>query len=791
MPASTPLSLPDRYSVAAVVIVWAIACSPFFSGSWVIAHDAYTQYFPAMAFIGGALQDGLSRFWNPHLFSGYPALADPQMFVFAPSVALPALFGPSDNILLFTWVVAAHILVGGLGFFFLARRLGFSAAPAAMGAIVFMFGGPMLVRLMASSHIMACSYFPWTLLMLLKLLDRPRFWVSIGFGLFAGLMAGYYNQASYLFSLVLLAVTGFSLIDTVRKRLPVLPKLGWLCVSGAIALTMLAPQLYGTLTFLDDSNRPGFDFAGATPERHSLWPYNLATLVVPNLFGALDGYHVEHRDRTESLLYAGALVPCLLLYFGMWRGYLWRRRNTLGLGLAAFAIIYMLGSATPIYWLFYEFIPGVNLYKRPIDAGFVFHFAIAVLFTSVLDDVLQSNKGAQSIGKTYIAMSRLLSLVVFGGILLALWKSWEINVDWGIDRETTLRNTMSGMLWILVSAWLFAFRRVPGKNWNLAATALLSTNLIIVNADRDINMSRISDINPPTRLVGAAADLKDYLVSNTVTPDGAPPPRVDLFDAPWNAHLMPNFYGLHSVSGYNPLMSGRYSAFGGSHALRPGRPYGIPAIANGYMSPAIDFLGVKYVVTISNPADSDPAYDPVELPQVAQFANMRVYLNTGAMPRARLLKRFIGACDRAHAESLLADSAFSFRDDAVLELDSGDIAELSPYLEEGSISNLANCEGLRAKLPGDDAGELSFVRYENDRVEIVTDSLFPRVLVLADVLAKGWKVYVNGERDRLYHANLAFRGVLLPPGPNRVDFQYRPFDRDIIESVVRRVVSGR
>ena len=787
MTASNSRSSFRRYGVAVVVVVWATGFSSLLGGLRSVPHDAFNQYFPAVAFVGSALQAGNSPLWNPYVLSGYPALADPQMFLFAPSVVLPALLGFPDSIHWFILLVTAHTLVGGLGFFVLARRLGFAAVPSAMGAILFMFGGPMLIRLQHSSHVMACSYFPWALLMLLELLNRPRIWASIGFGLLAGIMAGYYNQVSYLFGLVLLCVASFSVIDTARKRLPVLPKLGWLCMSGVIALVILAPQFYGTLTFLDDSNRSGYDFSAATPTHTSLWPYNLATLVIPNLFGALEGYNITRGDRSESVLYVGALVVCVLLYFGLWQGYLWRRKNILGLGMATFAIIYMLGSATPTYRLFYEFIPGVNLYQRPIDANFVLHFAIAALFVSVFDDVLRADRGAPEIAKTYITASRLLSLIVAGGILLAIWKSWSISSDW----EPTLWNTMSGVSWILVSAWLLAFRRIPGKNWNLAATALLSINLIFVNIQDGFNTVKISDLNPPLRFVGAADDLNNYIVNNTVASNTSPPPRVDFNWVSWNVNIMPNFYGIHSVSGYNPLVSSRYMAFTGVNATDPNHPHGFSAITNGYMSHAMDFLGVKYVVTTLDLADSDPEYDPMELPQVAQFANTRVYSNAGAMPRARLLKRFIGVCDRARVESLLADPEFSYRYNAILELDGDDIGELSPYVREDFGSDLVGCEDLRVEFPGDEAGDLSFVRYENDRVEIVTDAGFPRVLVLADVLAEGWKVYINGEQDRVYYANLAFRGVLLPPGRNRVDFQYRPFDRDVIESVLRRAMSGQ
>jgi len=49
------------------------------------------------------------------------------------------------------------------------------------------------------------------------------------------------------------------------------------------------------------------------------------------------------------------------------------------------------------------------------------------------------------------------------------------------------------------------------------------------------------------------------------------------------------------------------------------------------------------------------------------------------------------------------------------------------------------------------------------------------LLVLLDTYASGWEARVDGKRAHIYPADLAFRGVVLPPGTHDVSFQYRPW----------------
>ena len=191
-----------------VVLAWAACYSPLLSGLWVVPYDALAQNFPAAAFSAMAIQQGDSPFWNPFLFSGHPALSDPQMFLFSPLLMPLMVLGNPHDIHWFTLVVALHVLLGGLGFYVLLRRADVALLPAVLGAVVFMFGGYALTRLQHTTMILSYGYFPWALVLLRQLLSSPRVGLAVGFGLVAGGMAIHGNQVAYLLSLVLVGRRG-------------------------------------------------------------------------------------------------------------------------------------------------------------------------------------------------------------------------------------------------------------------------------------------------------------------------------------------------------------------------------------------------------------------------------------------------------------------------------------------------------------------------------------------------------------------------------------------------------
>jgi len=69
------------------------------------------------------------------------------------------------------------------------------------------------------------------------------------------------------------------------------------------------------------------------------------------------------------------------------------------------------------------------------------------------------------------------------------------------------------------------------------------------------------------------------------------------------------------------------------------------------------------------------------------------------------------------------------------------------------------------------------VRFGRDEVAVEIDSPAVGVLVLAEAYAPGWTAEVDGEPVVVFRANFHNRAVVVPAGPSRVVFRYRPGGR--------------
>jgi hypothetical protein len=65
-------------------------------------------------------------------------------------------------------------------------------------------------------------------------------------------------------------------------------------------------------------------------------------------------------------------------------------------------------------------------------------------------------------------------------------------------------------------------------------------------------------------------------------------------------------------------------------------------------------------------------------------------------------------------------------------------------------------------------------RHEPHRVTVTTRADAETFLVLGDVYYPGWQARVDGSPTRLYRADYALRGVIVPPGEHEVEFVFRP-----------------
>src|SRR5688572_5511110 len=108
------------------------------------------------------LQYGQFPLWSPYLCGGYPAIGNPQTYWLSPVFLFVLLFGSIVGPKL---AVTAYIVVGSLGMWLLARRLGISHPAALLAAPVYLTSGFMGIHLSGGQFLwLSLVWVPWIFL---------------------------------------------------------------------------------------------------------------------------------------------------------------------------------------------------------------------------------------------------------------------------------------------------------------------------------------------------------------------------------------------------------------------------------------------------------------------------------------------------------------------------------------------------------------------------------------------------------------------------------------------------
>jgi hypothetical protein len=92
---------------------------------------------------------------------------------------------------------------------------------------------------------------------------------------------------------------------------------------------------------------------------------------------------------------------------------------------------------------------------------------------------------------------------------------------------------------------------------------------------------------------------------------------------------------------------------------------------------------------------------------------------------------------------------------------------------DGRQASVVQCPERFEAPPADPQASARVTRYEPARVEVVTRSREPALLVLNDAYYRGWSVELDGAPADLVRVNYAVRGVGVPEGEHTVVFRYR------------------
>ncbi|HUB91780.1 MAG TPA: hypothetical protein VMA74_18820 [Dyella sp.] len=719
--------------VLVLCLAWVALNASLLIGKSVMPWDAMDEFYPTVFFNAHSLRLGLAPWWNPSIYSGYPQIADPQGMLFSPLLMAWMLLREAPGPVWFSWGVLLHLLMGGIAMLAFLRQDKVNAAGALIGATVYMAGGVAASRLEHTPIVVAYGYAPVVLLFLRHFLARPKLRHAVLLGLAAGALAVHLVQVTYLFVLALIA---YCIIGTAQRWRSYSTQDRWRWIGGMVAASVCAlalalPQLLFSWAFMSVSNRATMalsDAAGA-----SLDARTFLSLLAPNALHALRGSYDGPASVVEAYLYIGA-IP-LLAMLALPRA--WRARHgrssLVFFGIVAlFACLYMFGVHTPLYRWLYDWMPGMQHFRRPSDGAYLLNFSLAIMAGIAASQLnLQCRRDIT--------------------ILLTVAMCWlaGASLDMRVEGMRWPAFTLLAAACAALALWRL---QKPGSEWR--ATLWLLAVLIVDYRCFNLN-GRFNQMKDTAQAFQNSPIVKFLSNEARESPPGLAP-RIETQDtsAAWD-NLM-TVQGLWSTQGYNPLRYSLYEQWYGARASSAAAA-GTTAFNPGPGGPVSRLLGARYLVIghrdgaatlqpsngyrrILSEKDAELWSTDLAYPRLLNPTHVRLFA-AGVLPDASLF----AATDFRNTLLLTPRD----RHDASTERP---LASACTGRVNAAVVNATPTQ-QHIRVQAQDSGWV-----------VVSELDFP-----------GWQAELDGKAISIHRGNGMFRAVCVPAGEHDLHFRFHPW----------------
>jgi hypothetical protein len=436
-------------------------------------------------------------------------------------------------------------------------------------------------------------------------------------------------------------------------------------------------------------------------------------------------------------------------------------------GVFIVALLYTLGRYTPVYALAFQYVPGIGLFRRPVDGAFVLVAALALLVGHLLADYVRE-------GRPRIAAWRLVATAA-GALAVIAWAvQFSARTQHGWDSALQVLKAVPVVL--LAIAVLAGARSPRGRA--VAATVVAATaaaELVWWNAASSLNAEgpayySVLQQQAKGEDTGVLAVLQREVEARRREGER---PRVEVVGVSGPGQNLAMTQGIEAINGYNPLRIASYDRL-----VSPGETTYVvdqrlfPSSFDSYDCALARELGLEYVV-LGQPIEKVPHLARKPVADVL-LAGPRawVYRLMDPEPRVKLITRIVVA----DADALVKAGQF----------------HVNPAAETALIDD--DTVPLRSQwpmLPRRGGNYAQIVAWRPDRVDVEVDSVEPGVLVLHDAFYPGWFVEVDGKPARMLRANVLFRAVEVSEGRHRVVFTYAPFSPANLWDALVGVLHGR
>lgn len=706
-------------------------------------------HYPLLKFAVDSVHNSVIPLWNPHQFLGYSVVGNPQYGLFYPPNWLLLLFGGDKIYLGVAILIAFHSFWMSLGMSYLAQSWGATHLAALFAGIVVGFGGFPASKIYAGHYavLLTLAWMPWILLgYRVSLQKRSLLWTIPG-GVALGLatLAGH-PQFIYITGLGLGIIWLYEVIVAENRptRLHITQQLSLILVIGAL---LSAVSWLPALDYQSETVRGRTPVSPEFANQHAIPPKQLATLLVPNLFGSpLDepsGYWGEPFYE-EMTVYIG-LLPLVLLPLAFFRQ---RREKWLFLGLAVFGIIFSLGFDALLYRLFYELLPPTRGFRAPGRALSLTSIGLALLMALTLTDLQHMSADTRN-HKLHLILRRVifpLLIILLGGALILGLMGDDLQDNPDHAKYITEQLAINGLILLFIAVGIGLW---SSKRWSISKYGAIGI-LVVLMFITTVDVWRLAwplkntdnvELSPIWAEASEVIPLGDESHYGRVMQMSAPPGIVN--GTSWTGHQSPQGYDPIAPDGWFRLVleTGQFIEDPGSAVNR--------------------LFGVRYVLS-GQPLEnygffSGQFFDPMS----DNAGGYYIYENDLALPRAYLVENY-----SVEEDLEIARQRITHED----EINQGKTVILSDN-PDCSLSERG--------------GTASITDYVPNRVEIRVEADGDGLLVLSDQFDEGWKVTVDGKSARLLQANTTMRGVCIPDGTHTVEFTYQP-----LSFMVGSIVSG-
>jgi hypothetical protein len=721
----------------------------FLPGRHIFGTDYTQSSFFYYDFISGQTGSKGLPGWVPYIYGGLPLFSNPGSTYYP--VRWLADFGGATR-LFFPLLFWIQFGVAGLGMYLLAREMGCRRWVAFVVGLAFQWTG-ILTSWVYAGHdgrIIVVTLAPLLFYFLHRGIRTAALAPFVGAAATVGLaLLSFQIQNAYYLLLAAGLWSAFLLVSMRLYREPArLGKVAGLGMAAvAFGFVMAAVNFLPFQDYVDKSPRGmtggrGYEYSTS----FSMPPRAVLGLAVPEQVGAnvqnergeyvLPIYRGQNAFRLHTE-YVGALVMVLLAL-----GAYYSRRNRYWwffAGLGLFALTLALGGNTPLYWLYYNVLPGLKRFRAPDLAYYVLGLSLICMAALTLERLAElrgagaerrpsaADRGDNPAAVLWIGAgvvgAAVLGAMFLGGPAAAMAEGTSgLTPSQGWMRFALFAAAVAGTIW----AWWE--KKLPST----AAMALLS---LITVADLWMVGKKFFQTMDAPEVAYAPDDVTSFLMQQ--------PRPFRYWSVPgqsaWPRFInQPMWFGLESAAGEHGNQLQSYNEFAGA---------GTQTYVDFHNFNDPRFLAaanVRYLVISAE----------VQVPwlrEVFRGEQAIVYENTLALPRAYLAERVITTPNPRVSLGFMQDSTWDPRTVAVVE--SPRSLGLSP-------------EQLR--------GEARVVTHDPDRVVIQTTASRPAYLVLSDNWYQDWRARVDGRDTPVYKTNHTFRGLVVPAGQHTVVFTFRP-----------------